>query len=48
MVPPKIAMTALVGRLSRQQGVLAVHKEDLAGDQVAIQRRSLGNAHLPA
>jgi hypothetical protein len=37
-MPPKIAMTGRwVGRLSRQQRVLTVHKEDLAGDKVAVQ-----------
>jgi hypothetical protein len=38
VVPPKIARTGLwVGRLSRRPRVLAVHNEDLAGDQVAVR-----------
>jgi hypothetical protein len=42
VMPPKIAMTGLGSVDSRRgQRVLAVHKEDLAGDQVAVQGSSL-------
>ena len=37
VVPPKIAMTGLGSVDSRRQRVLALHKEDLAGDQLAVQ-----------
>ena len=37
VVPPKIAMTGFGSVDSRVQRVLAVHEEDLAGDQVAVQ-----------